>query len=343
MANEKTYVLCDRGGDLSKPWFIAWYEAGKRIRKYGNINKAKTVAGRKAAAAALIAELQSLPEPVPEIAVLKRIAAYLQSKRTEWRKKTFQTYQSKLDTFTLWLGGRELSCEVVAAFLDHVAASRKPATYNWYVSFFRTIFKRVGAPELMPAAEVKRAHSTPALYFQRYQVQRLKAYMLKHDPEMWQFCQFVYYCFIRPGELRLLKVEDVLLDEWKIRVPATVSKNRKMQVVTIPVAFRPDLEGLRDRTPGAYLFHQAGMPGTPYNLNRMNKRHRKVLTELGFSTAHKLYSWKHTGAINAVLAGVTVKELQIQLRHASLEEVDKYLRQLGAFDLKALEDKFPGI
>jgi hypothetical protein len=85
------------------------------------------------------------------------------------------------------------------------------------------------------------------------------------------------------------------------------------------------------------------MPGVAYNLNRMNKRHRKILTDLGFSTAHKLYSWKHTGAINAVLAGVTVKELQIQLRHASLEEVDKYLRQLGAFDLKALEDKFPGI
>lgn len=341
MAAKKKYCISSRGNDLSKPWFVFFYdEAGKRVRKYGTINQHTTVEARLAAAQALIAELQGQAPPPP---LVQRMQAYLDGRKHEWRTKTAQSYQSKMDTFRLWLAGRAITQEVFAAFLEHVGRTRKPATYNWYVSFFRTILKRVGAPELMPKAEPKRANSAPAMYFQKHQVQRMKNYLQKNDPELWLFVQFVYYCFIRPGELRLLKVEDVLLDEWKIRVPAAISKNRTTQVVTIPTAFRPALECLKERMPNEYLFHLPESGTTPYNLNRMNKRHRRVLNELGFSAAYKLYSWKHTGAIGAVLAGVTVKELQIQLRHASLEEVDKYLRQLGAWDLRRLEDMFPRI
>jgi len=341
MAAKKKYFISARGNDLAKQWFVYFYDDnGKRVRKYGTINQETTVEGRMAAARALIADMEGAVPPRP---LALRMSAYLQNRKSEWRQKTFQTYTSKFDTFMLWLGPRQITKETIGGFLAEVARTRHAATYNWYISFFKTLLKKLNELDLMPAVQPKRANSSPASYFQRHQVQRLKAYLIHNDPELWRFCQFVYYCFIRPGELRLLKVEDVLLDEWKIRVPAAVSKNRKVQVVTIPVAFRCDLEGLGERTPGEYLFHQPGSPGVPYSMNRMNKRHRKVLTALGFSTAHKLYSWKHTGAINAVLAGVTVKELQIQLRHASLEEVDKYLRQLGAFDLKALEDKFPGI
>jgi transcriptional regulator with XRE-family HTH domain len=45
----------------------------------------------------------------------------------------------------------------------------------------------------------------------------------------------------------------------------------------------------------------------------------------------------------AVRAGISLKELQIQLRHYSLEEVGQYIRQLGVHDLQDLEGKFPAI
>ena len=138
-------------------------------------------------------------------------------------------------------------------------------------------------------------------------------------------------------------MEDILIDDWKIRVPAEVSKNRATQMVTVPTAFRTALHYIKERGPGEYLFHPHREPGKPYSVNHMSERHRKALRALGFSSEYKLYSWKHTGAIAAVQAGVTVKELQIQLRHSSLEMVDKYLRQLGAWDLKRLEKQFPGI
>ncbi|MBX2926994.1 MAG: site-specific integrase [Saprospiraceae bacterium] len=334
--------LSTRGNDINKTWFVFWYDAaGRRQRKYGSINSHNTIEKRMEAAEALIREIQGVRPPAP---VLQRIAEYIAANRMQWRKKTFQTYSSKLEVFTAYAAGRELSGELITSFFQHLSETRKAATRNWYISFFRNMLKKVGAPDgLLKGIDRGRSHSSPAMYFQRYQIARLKKYLLENDAELWHYCEFLYYCFIRPGELRLMKVEDIYIDDWKIRVPADVSKNRVTQMVTIPVAFRAQLQRIRERGPGEYLFHPAKEPNKPYSVNQMSERHRKALRALGFSSEYKLYSWKHTGAIAAVQAGVTVKELQIQLRHSSLEMVDKYLRQLGAWDLKRLEDSFPAI
>lgn len=77
----------------------------------------------------------------------------------------------------------------------------------------------------------------------------------------------------------------------------------------------------------------------------MYNRHLCILNALGFdkNKGYCLYSWKHTGAIQAVKNGVGVKELQIQLRHHSLDQVNEYLRQMGVWDLKNLQANFPAI
>ena len=149
----------------------------------------------------------------------------------------------------------------------------------------------------------------------------------------------LFYCFIRPNsELRLLRVGDILLDEWKVLIRADVSKNKKQEYVTIPKAFRPALSDLKRRNPGEMLFPGKHDCTKPMGCNTMYERHRKILKQLGFSSDYKLYSWKHTGAVMAVKAGIPVKELQIQLRHHSLEMVDRYLRQMGVWDLVNLEE-----
>ena len=42
-----------------------------------------------------------------------------------------------------------------------------------------------------------------------------------------------------------------------------------------------------------------------------------------------LYFWKHTGAVNAYLSGVGIKQLQRLLRHSSVQITDIYLKSLG--------------
>lgn len=238
---------------------------------------------------------------------------------------------------------RRIDSHLMKDFFTHLANEKHGKTHNAYLRCFKQVFKGVGQQALLNGIEPLNAKSSPAKYFQRHQIERLKKNLLEQDPELWLFCQFIYFCFIRPGELRQLKVGDILFDEWKICLPSHVSKNKTQQYVTIPVAFRPSLERLKERSPQEYLFPSNMDVTKPQGANAMLSRFRKILNEMGFGQEYKLYSWKHTGAVACVRAGVGVKQLQIQLRHHSLEEVDRYLRQLGVWDLEGLEEKFPGV
>lgn len=334
--------LSTRNNRLDQPWFVYYYDAqGKRVRVYGDINQHFTAEARTAAANKII---NALTGSRLTLTAVDRIAAYIEQERHRWRNKTYQTYYSKLQVFREWAVDRDLSAAVLSDFFRHLSETRHSSTRNWYIVFFRTMLKAIGEPlDIIDQVEKRKSAATPAAYFQKNQIARIKKHLTAKDPELWFFCQWVYYCFVRPGELRLLKIEDVLLDDYKLRIPAAVSKNRATQLVTIPVQFRNDIKCLEERAPTEYIFHRPGQSNKPYSVNYFSEKHRQVLRELGFSSQHKLYSWKHTGAVNAVKAGVTVKELQVQLRHHSLEMVDKYLRQLGAWDLGDLENAFPGI
>ncbi|GAB3938772.1 hypothetical protein GCM10028804_62350 [Larkinella terrae] len=70
----------------------------------------------------------------------------------------------------------------------------------------------------------------------------------------------------------------------------------------------------------SYLFGTGLKPGAlvsaenlPYN------RHAKALENTGLNNkGYMLYSWKHTGAVNAYRSGIGLKQLQMLLRHSSI-------------------------
>ncbi|MEN7551857.1 hypothetical protein AAG747_28330 [Rapidithrix thailandica] len=91
-----------------------------------------------------------------------------------------------------------------------------------------------------------------------------------------------------------------------------------------------------------YLFGADKMKPGPDSLLRVRvtERHIKVLRHLEiYDGLVTLYSWKHTGVVNAYRAGVDIKTLQSQLRHHSLEMTDIYLRSLGMVLNNELKDK----
>ena len=60
------------------------------------------------------------------------------------------------------------------------------------------------------------------------------------------------------------------------------------------------------------------------------KRHTVALAEGGLKgRGYTLYSWKHKGAVNAYLSGVGIKQLQLMLRHSTVQMTDIYLKSLG--------------
>lgn len=330
-----------RPADLSKNWFVWYYENGRRIRKYGNINTFDTRAGREEAAQRMIDELkETIGRPIKE-----QLYKYLEDRRGNWKRKTYLTYKSKLDTLFNFLGGRALTKDRLQDFFNLLAREHHKTTYNCYRQQLHSFLDGVGALHLFPDLEKVRSHQTPAKYFQSHQVKRLRRAMADNDPELWFACQLMYYCFLRPGsELRLLKVGDIDTDNWLIRIEGDISKNTKTEYVNIPNAFKKDVYTfIGDRGAGEWLFPSPHDKDRPIGGSTLAKRHRKVLTRCGFGVKYKFYSWKHTGAVACVKAGVNIKDLQIQLRHSSLEMVDKYLRQLGINNLEDLTAKFPGI
>lgn len=347
MAAEKkslsNFHLYDAGGDLSKRWYVRYIDGGQRRKKYGDINFFDTKEGRVGAAKKIIDALKQKPDGDigHQSAIIVKAKAWIEDNRPRWRKKTYQTNKSKLENFIAWVGVRKPTPEIVKAFFQHLLSERSGVTHNKYLRELTRIFTAIGHPYLTKGLLPVRAASTPAKYFQSHQIARIKKMLEPSDPALWLAIQFIYYCFIRPGELRLLKIGDINFDDWRICIRSDISKNKKTQYVSIPTAFRGQILELSAMPPNDFVFQS--VDGMPTGLNTLSKRFRKALDKLGFSQEYKLYSWKHTGAVAVVKAGIGMKELQIQLRHASLDEVDKYLRQLGVMDLTRLNDKFPGI
>jgi integrase len=355
--SEKNFLLRDQGHDLTKTWFVHFKhpKTGKWLKAYDGINAADTVEGRVAAAGVLIEKLK-LRYPPPPANAIQRAQLYqaLEERRPELREKSWGNFETKLNLLFAYLGEREVTPQSVQEFLREYQKDRKPATVHEARRSLKFLFERCGMGHFLKGFEVKKGKSEPARYFQDHQAQQLKDNLERHDPELWLHCQFIYYCFVRPrAELRFLKVEDIYFDEQKLLIRSDFfqkgkkghlppgSKNHKTEFVAIPDAFLPALEHLKALPPSSYVFHAPKDIYKPIGRNTLGLRFSTVLKLLGFSSEYKLYSWKHTGAVACVKAGISLKELQIQLRHHSLDMVDRYLRQLGVADLVKLRTQFP--
>lgn len=279
------------------------------------------------------------------------------------RLKTAQTYTSKIDIFTEWLIKNHYSHTYVAdfikedalKFINHLSDTKgravSPTTRNAYLITLRTLWSKMidsNIAKSNPFQEIDKIKENRLgrLPFKSTMKRQLMADFHKEDKELWLYVQFIYYCFIRPGELRLLKVGAIDLEDEKILVDADISKNRKNQYVAIP---KPFLKVLREieitkYKHSYYIFSPGGTPGQePYSKDVFNRRHKVFREKRGYNYRYSLYSWKHTGARDAAQAGINVKQLQLQLRHADLQTTDIYLKSLGIKDMDDIKDNFPSL
>lgn len=347
--NAPSFKVYNAAGDLSKKWFVYWYEGKKRIRKYGNINKFDTIKGRRSEARRLINQLKRANNR--KVSVLEEnLWKYLQENKNTWSFKTHQQYKTMTQLFLQYVGGRELNQQIVDAFFSELKQSKHPSTYNRYLGYFKRVLQPNGYDHLLEHYKNLKSTASPDRYYQEYQKKQLIKHIAGVDEQLLLFIQFMYYTFIRSNELRLLRVQDIYFAERQIRVPQSVkiggeqtrvSKNNKTEFVIIPDVFMPIIEDLKYLPAKQFIFPSPLDQSKPIGRNSMYRKHKKILDELGYGEGYTLYSWKHTGAVSAAKAGISVKELQIQLRHHSLDMTDRYLRQMGVKDLSRLAERFP--
>lgn len=330
-------LLYDAGGDLTQSWFVYFYQNGKRQRTYASINNKKTEKERRKAAQLVISEITTRQKLTYKSKTRRTVEEYMHSKRGFWRPKTFMDHKSKVSTFFDWLAFEELNNRSLRKFFIHLMESKSRTTYNNYRTVLRQLFResmylmKNELEELFNGINSVKAAPTPPSIFTSQLVKLLKKQILEDFPQLWLVCQLQYYCFIRPGEIRCLKVGDVVIEESKIIVHASISKSKKTRYPVVPPCFLEELEqAIEGRHLGEYLCPSNRGTHMKIGTNEYANMHRKALRLVGLPTArYKLYSWKPTGMLHAIKNGASIKFLKEQAGHYSIDQTDSYLRSVG--------------
>ena len=190
--------------------------------------------------------------------------------------------------------------------------------------------------EKNPFTGVKDLKETPGNLHKPYndeQIKLLRKEIPNRDPFLWSFIQFVFFCFIRPGELMRLRIANIEMESGTIFIPGKISKNGKDGRVAMPKPLIKHIAKMKlHNYPEDYLIFgdndAPGMKVMPHN--KMSRRYRTMLEDLKFGKEHTLYSWKHTG--NTKLYYASNKDIILimrQNRHSSLDMTYNYMRSLG--------------
>jgi integrase len=281
-------------------------------------------------------------------------------KKPKLRKSSYQTYKSKINLFCQWLDKQDLALLPINELTtDHAVLfvatlSKKSATtQKAYINDLKTVFnhfkneKKLIAINIFEQIEKPKVIKTPQKPFSVAQRHELKKYFSENHPQIFLLVQLIFYCLIRPNEARLLLISDIDTEEGTITVRAEISKNKKTQIVALPNELKKTLLewNIYDYPANYFLLGKGGTPNKIYwGRETLIKKHNEALRTLGYPRCYSLYSWKHTGAKSLAKSAKNIKAVQLQCRHASLDQTDQYLRDLGINDFtEELQNNYPPI
>ena len=365
-------ALKNRANDLSKRWFVEFYaydEAADELARkviYISSSKYPTAKERRAYADAVIRQINHELSSGGFFRAsnnkddgLKTLAReYIRSR--EAQSKTIKDHKSTLFTFFIpWMEKQGNPLDVpsttksmVLAWLDDMQQERKwsnqtrNAKRSHLHSFYEYLRQREFV-EVNPVADVQTETAKPEIRYYPFRpedLEKIMSFLEENDKEMKLFCQFIYYCFLRPRrELRLLTVGDIIQERKQLRIRKDIAKSRKTMYVMIPPAFLKIIQqsGRLSFPPNYYLFGVNGIPGPQaYGYNTFAARFDTYMTKLGYDNRYRMYSFKHTGCCNLYRLTKDIKLIKEQCRHASIEHTDIYLRALGMYaeDAQRLKD-----
>ena len=299
-------------------------------------------------------------ESIPSIRMY--LSEFLRLKQETVIAHSFQTYRSKLRIFCEWaehegLDTLHVSCvntDHIVDFLRYTVKENNVSrrTVKKYEELLHAFFEYLIRKGLLQSNPVRgipnmgRVTDDAARPIPEKDRKVLLAYIKRNDPQLWIVCQMEYYCAIRPNELRQLRIGDIDLEAGLIRVPSTISKNRKSEVVNLPNQLSSLLVdiGIEKWERDCYLFSANGQPGkTLLGKNNFRFRFDRIRNKLGLPVEYKLYSFKYTGTSALVSAGIDTWELQRHLRHKSIQTTEHYIRRNFAIKSDVLKDHFPDI
>ncbi len=288
------------------------------------------------------------------------LSTFLSSIQSSLREKSYESYQSKMRIFCSWLETHKynnydvsaINNKIVLQFFAHLINDRKLASgtidkYRRHLVSFFAFVRKEGKLMANPVFNIPRvvdesdyaARPIPQNYL------NVLKDILQQYPQLWLVTQIEYYCAIRPGEIRELKVKDIDVVAGIIRISSMWSKNKKTETINIPNQLLDQINRNYDLLAldsDWFLIGRGGEPGpVRVGKNTLRVQFNKIRDTLRLPKEYKLYSFKHTSAVKMVKSGMNIKDIQKHFRHSSLEITDRYMRKMTAYDTDVMKDEFP--
>jgi integrase len=372
MDNFKPAKLFDAGGDLSKRWFVYYSFRSPDTGKFQRFQhwvpqKILTASGRRDKAHVMIRNInQKLRQGFNPFAHAEKkytsisvaLKEMISIKENSCRKRTSHTYNSMVNKFEQWLNKKNLDKLPVddfnythaQAFMDYTKSKLQNSnrTYNNRLTAMRTIFKMLVKREYIminPFTTIERlTKEDPSIIaFTVDELMKMQEYLPAWNYDLYVCACLIFYCFLRPQELVRLQVSHFHLKSRSILIPGKVSKNKKQEVVQIPDALVPILRKLDLKYPSHFYVFAKGMKRGNKEIapTRMAEAWREFAEHFGIEK--NIYSLKHTGVGMALESGINIRDLQLQLRHSSLEMTQIYLDKFNVKPSMKLSTNFPDL
>jgi len=274
------------------------------------------------------------------------------SNKNKYNGRTFLDKKSDVTKFNNWIVENNLiHLSIVDLQVSHCVDYQKyliglglaGKTINCNVATIKTLYNELifeGVIKDNPFSNLKRIKEVKTSQNKAYsdiQLKEIKEILIKNDKQIYIFCLFMFYCFVRPNEIRQLKIKYLDLNAKKLFIPAEISKNKINFTIDVPL---PLIELLKvylseNYNQDFYIFSALGVPSFKmYGRNSVRDKYKLLVKGLNLGSEYSLYSWKHSGVVKAYKSGIDLKALQIQGRWHSIEMVDNYLKSLGLIENK---------
>lgn len=261
-----------------------------------------------------------------------------------YRKDTYDSYLSYLRIIENWNETRsnravyiyQFDSTFVRLVLDHVylEKGRGPQTRDNYLIWMRTF-----STWLVQNQYVKVKPTEGFVTFGKKRIKKerkeipmdvmikIKKHVIKTNKHYLLACYILFYCFVRPKEMSLIKLSHISIKRQILFVPGENSKNGKDASITLPskvIKLMIDLN-VFSHPDTFYLFSDNFAPGEN---GRSEKQFRDfwldhVRNKLKLPAYYKFYSLKDTGITQMLRTHATI-DVRDQARHSSLLTTDRY-------------------
>ncbi|WP_308263729.1 tyrosine-type recombinase/integrase [Prevotella sp.] len=232
---------------------------------------------------------------------------------------------------------------LVVDFLDYILLDkeRSPKTRNnyrtWLSTFAAWLVDRqyiqenfVEKIKMIKENEKFRDPMTPE------HLRALGEYTKENCPEFHLACLMEYYTFIRPEELRHIKIGYISIKDQTVTIPAEVAKNRRQQTVALNDTILKTMieQDVFKYTSQDYLFGKDLKPGgQQIAINRFRQEWVKVRKALSFPNSYQFYSLKDSG-IRDLANAEGIVAARDQARHSDISVTNHYLKHTNVVNEK---------